>query len=230
MKNNLLTLKDIEISFDKTIIRNLNLEVSENDFVSIIGRSGIGKTSILNLILGNIINSKGQINFKQDVSKTIVFQEYNKSLFPWFTVYENLKIVVNNDEYKEIDNYLELVGLQKERYKYPWQMSGGMQQRLAIARALLLKPKLLLLDEPFGSLDNNLKEDLEEVISKLHKKMGITIICVTHDIESALFLSNKIYVMNDIENCIFNIIHSDFDDKNKIRTSILYSKLKLLTD
>jgi NitT/TauT family transport system ATP-binding protein len=226
-----VSLINVSVSYDRqTVLKNFSLEVNEGDFISIIGKSGVGKSTILNLILGDIIPDSGNVIFPENrlVNKTIVFQEYNKTLFPWYDVAKNLKILTpKSASSKDIDFYLELVGLEKHKHKFPWQLSGGMQQRLVLARAVMLKPTLLLLDEPFGSLDYSLKDDLEDEIFALYKKMNLTVVNVTHDIESALFLSNKICFINDGGESFesFEIQHENFKDKAIIRASQTYKNL-----
>lgn len=229
MSNPKITFEDIIVRIDNNeILNDFNLVVSEHDFVSVIGKSGVGKTTFLNLILGDIYDYNGNITgLEAFPTKTIIFQEYNKSLFPWYTVYDNLKIINGEINPEKIKHYLDLVGLFEHRNKYPWQMSGGMQQRLALARALMLEPKLLLMDEPFGSLDNRLKDELENTVLRIYKEFNLTVVCVTHDIDTALFLSNKICLIhnNGKGNEVFDISNQDHTDKNKIRNTEMYLKL-----
>lgn len=224
-----IQFEDIAVRLDNNLILNdFNLVISEYDFVSVIGKSGVGKTTFLNLILGDIADCKGKITgLEAFPTKTIIFQEYNKSLFPWFTVYDNLKLINKENNTERIKYYLDLVGLYEHKNKYPWQMSGGMQQRLAIARALMIEPKLLLMDEPFGSLDNRLKDELENTLIRIYKEIKLTVVCVTHDIDTALFLSNKICLINNRGkgNEVYDISNQDYSDKNKIRSTEMFIKL-----
>lgn len=228
MPNPKITFQNIIVHLGNNLVLNdFNLVVFEHDFVSVIGKSGVGKTTFLNLILGEITDYKGNITGLEAFdTKTIIFQEYNKSLFPWHTVYDNLKILNREINHEKIKHYLDLVGLYEHRNKYPWQLSGGMQQRVAIARALMLEPKLLLMDEPFGSLDNILKDELENTLLRIYKEFNLTVICVTHDINTALFLSNKIcLIKNGNVDEVYDISNQDYSDKNKVRSSDMYLKL-----
>jgi NitT/TauT family transport system ATP-binding protein len=230
LNGKLVAINNISVSFGKDqVLKGFNLDIFEGDFISIIGQSGVGKSTILNVIAGNVIPNEGSISFSADheITTTIVFQEYNRTLFPWYTVEDNLKIIRSDTLPAEIEEHLHLVGLENHRKKYPWQLSGGMQQRVVLARALMLKPRLLLLDEPFGSLDYNLKDELEDEVFALYKKMNLTVVHVTHDIESALFLSNKICFIEPggISFKNFEFSHDEFRDKAIIKTSEKYKKL-----
>jgi len=187
-------------------ISNISLSVDENEFVSILGPSGCGKTTLLRIISGLIEPTSGEIikknNHEQNFLK-FVFQEYNKSLFPWLSVYENIafglkldKRISKNDIKNEVDKFLEIVKLENYQKHYSWELSGGMQQRVAIARALICKPKLLLMDEPFGSLDALSRFELENDLLKLWKDFKLTIIFVTHDIEEAIYLSDRVVLLS----------------------------------
>jgi len=231
LKTTLLSLINVSKSFNtQVVINNLSIDILKNEFISILGQSGVGKSTLLNLVFGFIKPDKGVISFhNHEINKVLIFQEYNKSLFPWFTVYENMKLVATSqEEIDKIDFYLELVNLISHKEKYPWQLSGGMQQRVAIARSLLVQPDLLLMDEPFGSIDHQLKSELEDELKDLRLKFNLTIMFVTHDIESAIYLSDRIIILkNGIENFEeFRIDKSLFSDKNSIKQSTLYKSLK----
>jgi NitT/TauT family transport system ATP-binding protein len=191
---------------DKKIVSDINLSINSGEFVSVIGPSGCGKTTLLHIIAGLISTYEGTIAIKEhNLNNTkkpvVVFQEYNKSLFPWMTVKQNIELVFNGEHSKTeqnntINQYLDIVNLMDSKSKFPWELSGGMQQRVSIARALAYQPEILLMDEPFGSLDANITRDLELEILRIWKEFKKTIIWVTHDIDEAVFLSNRVVILN----------------------------------
>jgi nitrate/nitrite transport system ATP-binding protein len=211
-----LNIENLEISFPSVkgtfvAVKNINLEIKKGEIVSIIGHSGCGKSTILNAISGMLFPTKGKVvlNGKEikgpGPDRGIVFQNY--SLLPWLTVYENIYEAVDaalpekkSPEKKEVvEKYLKMVNLWEHRDKYPKQISGGMKQRTAIARAFAIDPDVLLLDEPFGALDALTKGSLHIELLKMWNltQRSKTIVMVTHDIEEAVFLSDRIVVMNN---------------------------------
>lgn len=189
-------------SFDgKVVLDDVSFGVERGGFTSIVGKSGAGKTTLLHII-GKILKpSSGHvISHSEHLTPILVFQEYNKSIFPWLTVFQNIKLILpsalpNQREY--VLHYLSLVGLEDASNKYPWQLSGGMQQRVSIARALAFKPDILLMDEPFGSLDSSTRRELEIDLLKLWRAEGLTIILITHDIDEAIFMSDRVLILED---------------------------------
>jgi len=204
-----ITIKNIEKSFGEIkMLDNINFEVEEGKVVSLIGPSGCGKTTTLKMIAGLIKPDKGDIFLgehsiiKLPVEKrgtVIVFQEH--LLFPHLNIEENIGFGLKmakrpKEEIKvQVEKMLELVKLKGNNKKYPHELSGGQQQRVALARALAIEPKVLLLDEPFSSLDTKLREEMRELTLEIQKKLKITTILVTHDREEALMCSDKIAVM-----------------------------------
>lgn len=192
------------------VLKNINLEINQGELITLLGKSGCGKSTTLKLIAGLINPDSGDILFDgksilnlktQDRNAVIVFQDY--SLFPHMNVFENIEfgLKVNKIDKNlrksrvlELINLVKLSGFEK---KYPSQLSGGQKQRVAIARSLAVNPKILLLDEPFSSLDINLRSEMREFILKIQKDLGITTVLVTHDKEEALMMSDKIAVMID---------------------------------
>ncbi len=192
----------------KTIIHDFNLSCKQHDFICIIGKSGCGKSTLLKIIGGFDSQYSGQVKINDEkilspnIDKILIFQDFNQ-LFPWKTVKENvlfpLKVNQKKKNFDSIDavadKYIEMVGLRDYHHYYPHQLSGGMKQRVALARALALEPIVLLMDEPFSSLDALTRESLQGLLHEIWKKIKSTIIFVTHDIKEAIKLSTKIVIM-----------------------------------
>jgi NitT/TauT family transport system ATP-binding protein len=188
-------------------IENISFTVDQGEFVSLVGPSGCGKTTLLMCIAGLIAPSAGRVAVEGTEVEgppkdlVLVFQEYNQSLFAWRTVLGNVLFGLEAKGRPLLDAeakahwLIRLVGLDGFERHYPWQLSGGMQQRVAIARALAYEPEVLLMDEPFGSVDAMTRLELEDELLKLRKELGTTILFVTHDIEEAIYLSDRIYVL-----------------------------------
>jgi len=202
-----LTKKYNNINANILAVENLDLTIQDSDFVSIIGPSGCGKSTVLRLVSGLVEKSGGSIlvDGKETIGanreKGMVFQNF--SLFPWLTVEENILFGLNlKKDFSEtkkaeiLKHYIEMTGLQDFRSAYPKNLSGGMQQRVAIARALANTPKVLLMDEPFGSLDSQTRSQMQELLTRIWEKEKMTVLFVTHDVSEAVFLSNKIIVLS----------------------------------
>ncbi len=205
-----LEIKDMTKLYDNGDgVRHINLEIYEGEIVTFLGPSGCGKTTILRTIGGFLDVTEGDITVDGESivhlppekrPTAMVFQSYN--LWPHMTIYENLAFGLKLRKIpkaqidKEIKEHLALVSMSGTEKKYPGQLSGGQQQRIAIARSLLLKPSLLLLDEPFSALDAKIRQQMREELKKIQSDLGITVIFVTHDQEEAMALSHRIVVMN----------------------------------
>ena len=190
---------------DTVAMKDVNINILENEFVSIVGPSGCGKSTLLRMVAGLDEATSGQIVIKDrniigpGADRGMVFQAY--TLFPWMTVADNIKFglklrKIPPKEQEEItDIYLKVIKLEKFRNSYPKELSGGMKQRVAIARALANSPEVLLMDEPFSALDPQTRADMQLLIRQIWQIEKPTIMFVTHDIEEAIFLSSKIYVL-----------------------------------
>ena len=204
----MLKLQNIKKSFDgKEVLKDISIEVGDGEIVSILGPSGCGKTTLLNIILGLTNPDSGEINFNgEDITRVpmekrgfnIVFQDY--ALFPNLNAYQNITYGLKNkpgiSTQEEIDDFINLLGLKEHLNKKIEQLSGGQKQRVALARTLVMKPKILLLDEPLSALDGVIKESIKERIKTIAKEFNLTIIIVTHDPEEALTLSDKVLIIN----------------------------------
>jgi NitT/TauT family transport system ATP-binding protein len=214
-----------------TAIEDISCRVNAGEFVSFVGPSGCGKTTLLMLIAGLLAPTSGRIVLKgHDVNGpppnlVLVFQEFNKSLFAWRSVLGNVlfgleaKGKYSGPAEPRARALLELVGLKGFEKHYPWELSGGMQQRVAIARALAYEPELLLMDEPFGSLDALTRLELEDTLLKLWEELGTTILFITHDIEEAIYLSDRIWLLSRRPSKIITELEIDFArPRNQITT------------
>ena len=192
---------------DHTALEDVNLEIAEGELVSIVGPSGCGKSTLLRCIAGLIQPSQGRITLNgkeiHDVPDdlAVVFQDYSRSLLPWLTVRDNVALPLRRrggsraERRAAAARALESVGLGGAADKYPWQLSGGMQQRVSIARALAYQPSLLLMDEPFGSVDAQTREDLEDLVLRVRGE-GMTILLVTHDIDESVYVGDRVIVLS----------------------------------
>jgi nitrate ABC transporter ATP-binding subunit len=191
------------------VLDGINLTVQEGEFVCIIGHSGCGKSTLLDMVSGFRQPTKGEVRLQsQPITKPgpdrmVVFQNY--SLLPWLTAYENIYLGINSvwpDKPKAekaaiARDHLALVGLSEAADKKPGQLSGGMKQRVCIARALALRPQVLILDEPFGALDPITREELQEELLKIWTEHQVTVLMITHDIDEALLLSDRLVMMTN---------------------------------
>ena len=205
----MLRLEHIKKSYDgTTILNDINLEIADGEIVSILGPSGCGKTTLLNLILGMTEADSGKIIFNgEDITNTpmekrgfnIVLQDY--ALFPNLNVAKNIRYGLRNkpgiSTDKEVEDLIQLLGLREHLGKKIDQLSGGQKQRVALARTMVMKPRILLLDEPLSALDGVIKESIKEKIKEIAREFHLTTIIVTHDPEEALTLSDHVMIINE---------------------------------
>ncbi len=205
----LLEVSHLSKSYDmngsqQVILENISLCAAPSEMVCIVGRSGCGKTTLLNILAGFDTPSSGSAVMNGELirrpgpDRCVVFQE--DTLFPWLTVQENIAfglkgILKNPYRKREVDRFLELVGLENFRYYLPGEISGGMKQRVALARVLIIRPQVLLMDEPFASLDYHTRRQMQDLLISLWEDLGHTVIFVTHDIDEAITLADEIVIM-----------------------------------
>jgi len=187
------------------VLQDINLQVAQNELVCIVGASGCGKSTLLNIIAGLMPPTAGEVLVDGEVvlgpgaDRGMIFQNY--SLFPWLTVAENigfglqLRSGSKSERIETVRYFLEVVGLTKFAQAYPKELSGGMKQRVAIARSLANQPEVLLMDEPFGALDAQTKEQMQQFLLQIWQQTHTTILMITHDVEEAIFLAQRVYVM-----------------------------------
>ena len=201
------------------VLEDVSLSIAPGEFVSIVGASGCGKSTLLRLVVGLEDEYRGEIRLDgqrvvgTSLQRGIVFQEHR--LFPWLTVSQNIALALINsklsegDKFRTVQSHIALVGLQGFEGAYPYQLSGGMSQRVAIARALVTRPEILLLDEPFGALDALTRAHLQQELQRIWQAEGITMILVTHDVEEAVFLGDRVVVMEPRPGRIHRIVPVD---------------------
>ncbi|MHA7296368.1 ABC transporter ATP-binding protein [Pseudarthrobacter sp. MDT3-1] len=189
-------------------VRNLTFDLRAGELARLVGPSGSGKTTLLKCISGLMAPTEGQVLLDgvqvsgPPKKMAVVFQEYGRSLFPWMRVRENVELPLKNQRIPKaerdrlVDEALEAVGLSHVPMSYPWQLSGGMQQRVAIARAVAYQPEVLLMDEPFAAVDAQTRADLEDLIRTVWKKLGVTILFVTHDIDESVYLGERVIILS----------------------------------
>jgi ABC-type nitrate/sulfonate/bicarbonate transport system ATPase subunit len=207
MSQPILTVRGVERRFDKTLaLQATDLDVAENDFITILGPSGCGKSTLLRIVAGLDRQTAGEVMLEGQridgpgADRGMVFQSY--TLFPWLTVRDNVcfglveRGLPRTQQLDIADAFLNKVGLRGFENHYPKQLSGGMQQRVAIARALANGPRMLLMDEPFGALDHQTRELMQELLLGIWEQERKTVLFVTHDIDEAVFMGSRVVVMS----------------------------------
>jgi len=192
----------------RTALADITFDVARGEFACVVGPSGAGKTTLLRCLAGLMPPTSGEALFEGAPLRSVpdgvgvVFQDYGRSLFPWLTVARNVELplrvrgVRRPARAERAAEVLGSVGLADAGGQYPWQLSGGMQQRVAIARALAYRPDLLLMDEPFASVDAQTRFELEDLILRVRDEFGVTVVFVTHDIDEAIYLADRIVVLS----------------------------------
>jgi ABC-type nitrate/sulfonate/bicarbonate transport system ATPase subunit len=207
MTEPILTIRGVERRFDKTLaLQATDLDVAQNDFVTILGPSGCGKSTLLRIVAGLDVPTAGEVRLDGQrivgpgADRGMVFQSY--TLFPWLSVLDNVcfglreRGLARAEQLDAAQGYLAKVGLKGFENHYPKQLSGGMQQRTAIARALANQPRMLLMDEPFGALDHQTRELMQELLLGIWEAERTTVLFVTHDIDEAVFMGSRVAVMS----------------------------------
>ena len=190
----------------REVLENLSFEVSPGEFLAIVGPSGAGKTTLLRTISGLLAPDEGEVRFGGEIVSevpswlSIVFQDYGKSLFPWMTNAENVALSLSSlkkaDRMQRASWALELVGLSQMEKAYPWELSGGMQQRVALARALAGDVSVLIMDEPFASVDALTRTNLEDEVLRLWRELGFSAVLVTHDVGEAVYMADRVIALS----------------------------------
>jgi NitT/TauT family transport system ATP-binding protein len=202
-------------------IADVSFAVDDREFVCVVGPSGCGKTTLLKCVGGLLRPSNGEVLLRgrpvtsPPEEMALVFQEYGRSLMPWSSVRNNVLLPLRHkrlrrDERKAlVEEALDAVGLTRFIDHYPWQLSGGMQQRVAIARALAYQPSILLMDEPFASVDAQTRGDLEDLVLRVREEFAVTILFVTHDIDESVYLSDRVVVLTHAPTEVKELIDVD---------------------
>jgi len=230
----LLTVEGLRKSYgDVAILDGINFEVNRGEFVCIVGPSGSGKTTLLRSIAGLQAPTSGRTVFEgQEVTEppaklAVVFQDYSRSLLPWMSVAENVALPLKGTGSKadiggRVERALVSVGLSGKGKLYPWQMSGGMQQRAAIARGLAYNPDVLLMDEPFAAVDAQTRVELEDLVLRLRDEYNTTVLFVTHDIDEAVYLADRVLVLSGAPTSVTeNIVTELPNPRNQLETKRL---------
>ncbi|OAE02660.1 ABC transporter ATP-binding protein [Arthrobacter sp. OY3WO11] len=219
---------------DVEAVRNLTFDLRAGELACLVGPSGSGKTTLLKCISGLMAPTEGEVLLDgkrvtgPPKKMAVVFQEYGRSLFPWMRVRDNVELPLKNqgvpkcERDRLVDDALESVGLSHVPRSYPWQLSGGMQQRVAIARAIAYQPEVLLMDEPFAAVDAQTRADLEDLIRVVWKKLGVTVLFVTHDIDESVYLGERVIILSSSPTVIQEDIQIDLPaDRDQLNTRSL---------
>jgi NitT/TauT family transport system ATP-binding protein len=222
-------------------VRDLTFSIPRGELVCIVGPSGAGKTTLLRCIAGLLDLTEGEVVLdgarvtSPPAGMAVVFQEYGRSLFPWLTVRQNVELPLKEkglskaERNELVETALEAVGLADSPAAYPWQLSGGMQQRVAIARAVAYEPSVLLMDEPFAAVDAQTRADLEDLVRALWRRLGVTVMFVTHDIDEAVYLGQRVLVLSNRPTVILEDVAVDLPaerDQLETRATPRFAELR----
>jgi NitT/TauT family transport system ATP-binding protein len=206
-------------------LRDLTFSVAASELVCVVGPSGCGKTTLLRCAAGLLEPTAGEILVEGDPvagpppDLAVVFQEYGRSLFPWMTVRANVELplrskgLAGDRRRRLVEEALAAVGLEDVHGAYPWQLSGGMQQRVAIARAVAYEPQVLLMDEPFAAVDAQTRAELEDLVRSVWRRTGVTIVFVTHDIDEAVYLGQRVLILSSSPTVVLEDLAVDLPDE-----------------
>jgi NitT/TauT family transport system ATP-binding protein len=212
-------------------LKDISVSVDEGEIVCLVGPSGCGKSTMLRAIAGLLRPTKGEARLHgQKIDGVpdelaVVFQDYSRSLFPWLSVQRNVEFPLRGrslsraQRRQRAEEALSAVGLVGARRKYPWQLSGGMQQRVAIARALAYQPSLMLMDEPFASVDAQTRGELEDLVLQVRERFGTTVLLVTHDIDESVYLGDRVLVLSQPPTVVLDTLTVNLGrDRDQITT------------
>ncbi|MGP4048692.1 ABC transporter ATP-binding protein [Streptomyces sp. 2A115] len=222
-------------------LRSLSFHIDAGELVCMVGPSGCGKTTLLKCMAGLLAPTRGEVRLEgrpvagPPAGMAVVFQEYGRSLFAWMNVRDNVALPLRRKklgkarERELVDHALEVVGLGDAHQAYPWQLSGGMQQRVAIARAVAYEPKVLLMDEPFAAVDAQTRAELEDLIRRLWRDLGVTVLFVTHDIDEAVYLGQRTIILSKSPTIVQEDLTIDLPDERDqlhTRSSARFAELR----
>ncbi len=227
MNNTLLHIDDLSHTYSAgtddafTAVGDISFDVAEGEIACIVGPSGCGKSTLMRIIAGLMKPTRGTVEIRGKQVNGVpgdlamVFQDYSRSLFPWHRVEQNVEFPLKHLDRAErrarAAEALEAVRLKGHESKYPWELSGGMQQRVAIARALAVQPQILLMDEPFASVDAQTRADLEDLLLSIHGDLGITVVLVTHDIDESIYLADRVVALSGHPSTVLEVLHIDLE-------------------
>ncbi|MFF3261933.1 ABC transporter ATP-binding protein [Streptomyces sp. NPDC002932] len=218
----------------RQVLGGIHFDVQEREFVTVVGPSGAGKTTLLRCLAGLLAPDSGEVRLAgapvhaPPEGLALVFQDYSRSLLPWMSVLDNIQLPLRRrgtspaERQAAAQEALSAVGLADAGRLYPWQMSGGMQQRAAIARALACTPRVLVMDEPFASVDAQTRADLEDLTLRLQRQRGMTVVLVTHDMDEAVYLADRVVVLSGAPTTVSEIVPVDLGtEREQLATKLM---------